>query len=54
MSGKKIRITITVDLHLSAYAEELVETGRASSARVETIAYRGFHNEVGVTAAWPG
>jgi Arc/MetJ-type ribon-helix-helix transcriptional regulator len=31
MSEKKTRITITVDPHLAAYAERLVETGKAPS-----------------------
>jgi Arc/MetJ-type ribon-helix-helix transcriptional regulator len=31
MSGKKTRITVTVDPHLAAYAERLVETGKAPS-----------------------
>ncbi|GIH69764.1 hypothetical protein [Sphaerimonospora thailandensis] len=31
MSEKKARITITVDPHLAAYAERLVETGKAPS-----------------------
>ena len=31
MSDRKARLTITVDPHLSAYAEQLVESGRASS-----------------------
>ena len=31
MSGRKTRLTITVDPHLSAYAEQLVESGKASS-----------------------
>ncbi|MEU0517865.1 hypothetical protein [Streptosporangium sp. NPDC006007] len=31
MSEKKTRITITVDPHLSAYAEQLVEAGEAPS-----------------------
>jgi hypothetical protein len=31
MSEKKTRLTITVDPHLAAYAERLVETGKASS-----------------------
>jgi hypothetical protein len=31
MSDRKSRLTITVDPHLSAYAEQLVEAGHASS-----------------------
>jgi hypothetical protein len=31
MSERKSRLTITVDSHLSAYAEQLVETGHAAS-----------------------
>ena len=31
MSDRKARLTITVDPHLSAYAEQLVESGRATS-----------------------
>jgi len=31
MSDRKSRLTITVDPHLSAYAEQLVEAGRAPS-----------------------
>lgn len=31
MSDRKARLTITVDPHLSAYAEHLVETGKAPS-----------------------
>ncbi len=31
MSDRKARVTITVDPHLCAYAEHLVETGKASS-----------------------
>ena len=31
MSDRKARLTITVDPHLSAYAEYLVETGKAPS-----------------------
>jgi Arc/MetJ-type ribon-helix-helix transcriptional regulator len=31
MSDRKARLTITVDPHLSAYAEQLVEAGRAPS-----------------------
>jgi hypothetical protein len=31
MSDRKERLTITVDSHLSAYAERLVESGRATS-----------------------
>ena len=31
MSDRKARLTITVDSHLSAYAEQLVESGHASS-----------------------
>ena len=31
MSDRKARLTITVDSHLSAYAEHLVESGRATS-----------------------
>ena len=31
MSDRKARLTITVDPHLTAYAEHLVETGKASS-----------------------
>ena len=31
MSGRKARLTITVDPYLSAYAERLVEAGKASS-----------------------
>jgi hypothetical protein len=31
MSDRKIRLTITVDAHLSSYVEQLVETGQASS-----------------------
>jgi Arc/MetJ-type ribon-helix-helix transcriptional regulator len=31
MSVRRTRLTITVDSHLSAYAEHLVETGKASS-----------------------
>jgi Arc/MetJ-type ribon-helix-helix transcriptional regulator len=31
MSDRKVRLTITVDPHLSAYAEQLVETGKAPS-----------------------
>jgi hypothetical protein len=31
MSGRKARLTITVDPRLSAYAEHLVETGKAPS-----------------------
>lgn len=31
MSKKKARITITIDPHLAAYAERLVETGKAPS-----------------------
>jgi hypothetical protein len=34
MSGKKDRITITVDPLLVAYAERLVETGHAASVSV--------------------
>ena len=29
MSDRKARLTITVDPHLSAYAEHLVKTGKA-------------------------
>jgi hypothetical protein len=31
MSDRKSRLTITVDPHLSAYAEQLVEAGHAAS-----------------------
>ena len=31
VSDRKVRLTITVDVHLSAYAEHLVESGRATS-----------------------
>jgi Arc/MetJ-type ribon-helix-helix transcriptional regulator len=31
MSDRKVRLTITVDPHLSAYAEQLVEAGKAPS-----------------------
>jgi Arc/MetJ-type ribon-helix-helix transcriptional regulator len=31
MSDRKTRLTVTVDPHLAAYAEQLVETGKASS-----------------------
>jgi Arc/MetJ-type ribon-helix-helix transcriptional regulator len=31
MSDRKARLTITVDPHLSAYAEQLVEAGKATS-----------------------
>jgi Arc/MetJ-type ribon-helix-helix transcriptional regulator len=31
MSDRKARLTITVDPHLSAYAEHLVESGKAPS-----------------------
>lgn len=31
MSDRKVRLTITVDSHLSAYAEHLVESGRVTS-----------------------
>jgi endonuclease YncB( thermonuclease family) len=31
MSDRKTRLTITVDAHLSSYAEQLVEAGHASS-----------------------
>jgi Arc/MetJ-type ribon-helix-helix transcriptional regulator len=31
MSDRKARLTITVDPYLSAYAEQLVESGRATS-----------------------
>lgn len=31
MSDRKARLTITVDPHLSAYAEHLVEAGQAAS-----------------------
>jgi hypothetical protein len=31
MSDRKARLTITVDSHLSAYAEHLVESGHAAS-----------------------
>jgi Arc/MetJ-type ribon-helix-helix transcriptional regulator len=31
MSDRKARLTITVDPHLSAYAEQLVEAGKAPS-----------------------
>lgn len=31
MSERKSRLTITVDAHLSAYAEQLVQTGHAAS-----------------------
>lgn len=31
MSERKARLTITVDPHLSVYAEQLVETGQAAS-----------------------
>ena len=31
MSERKARVTITVDSHLSAYAEHLVEAGQAAS-----------------------
>ena len=31
MSDRKARLTITVDSHLSAYAEYLLESGHASS-----------------------
>jgi Arc/MetJ-type ribon-helix-helix transcriptional regulator len=31
MSDKKDRISVTIDPHLTAYAEHLVETGKASS-----------------------
>jgi Arc/MetJ-type ribon-helix-helix transcriptional regulator len=31
MSDRKTRLTVTVDPHLSAYAEQLVEAGKAPS-----------------------
>jgi hypothetical protein len=31
VSDRKVRLTITVDVHLGAYAEHLVESGRATS-----------------------
>lgn len=31
MSDRKTRLTVTVDPHLAAYAEQLVEAGKASS-----------------------
>jgi Arc/MetJ-type ribon-helix-helix transcriptional regulator len=31
MSDRKMRLTVTVDPHLAAYAEQLVEAGKASS-----------------------
>jgi Arc/MetJ-type ribon-helix-helix transcriptional regulator len=31
MSERKVRLTITVDPHLSAYAEQLVDAGKAPS-----------------------
>jgi Arc/MetJ-type ribon-helix-helix transcriptional regulator len=31
MSGRKTRLTVTIDPHLAAYAEQLVETGNAPS-----------------------
>jgi len=32
MSDRKIRLTVTIDPHLAAYAEHLVEAGRVPSA----------------------
>ena len=31
MSDRKIRVTVTIDTHLAAYAERLVEAGKAPS-----------------------
>jgi Arc/MetJ-type ribon-helix-helix transcriptional regulator len=31
MSDRKTRLTVTIDPHLAAYAEQLVETGKAPS-----------------------
>jgi len=31
MSDRKTRVTVTIDPHLAAYAEQLVEAGKASS-----------------------
>jgi len=31
MSDRKTRLTVTVDPHLAAYAEQLVEAGKAAS-----------------------
>jgi Arc/MetJ-type ribon-helix-helix transcriptional regulator len=31
MSDRKVRLTVTVDPHLAAYAEQLVEAGKAPS-----------------------
>jgi Arc/MetJ-type ribon-helix-helix transcriptional regulator len=31
MSDRKMRLTVTVDPHLAAYAEQLVEAGKAAS-----------------------
>lgn len=49
MSDRKARLTITVDSHLSAYAEHLVESGHATSVSaafneaMAEKAYRGRH-----------
>lgn len=51
---KKARITITVDPQLSAYAEELVETGHASSVSAvvnEALAER-FRRDRRARRAW--
>jgi hypothetical protein len=45
MSDRKARLTITVDSHLSAYAEHLVESGYATSVSAafnEAMAEKGL------------
>ena len=50
MSGRKARLTITVDSHLSAYAEHLVESGHATSVSAafnEAMAGKAYRDRAG-------
>jgi hypothetical protein len=47
MSGRKARLTITVDFQLSAYAEHLVESGSAASVSAvfnEALAEKAYRD----------
>lgn len=43
MSDRKARLTVTIDPHLAAYAEHLVETGKAPS--VSAVVNRALEAE---------
>jgi Arc/MetJ-type ribon-helix-helix transcriptional regulator len=43
MSGRKTRLTVTIDPHLAAYAEHLVEAGKAPS--VSAVVNRALEAE---------